>query len=84
MDQDQQVEDDLGDPEGIRRSGSGLRLAEEVHHPVDPEDPVEPHYDRAGDLLEAAGTEQKIGEVRREDTEEVEDVGGILQVVLPQ
>ena len=75
----QQVENDFRNPESIGRTCPSFCLVEEVHHPVDPEDPVEPQYDGAGDLLVAAGAEQKVSKVRGEDAEKVQDVGGVPQ-----
>ena len=72
MDQDEDLDDDLGDPEGVGKVGSGLSFVEELEHPVDPGDPVESEDDWTGEVLVAAAIEEKIGEIGGQQAEDIE------------
>ena len=76
------MKDNLGDPEGIREAGPGLRLVKEVEHSVNAEDSVESDHDRTGDLFVARGAEGEICEVGGEDADNVCEIG-TLQIILP-
>ena len=71
VDQHQDVEHDLQDAECIGEVGAGLGLVEELEHPLDLGDPVEPHDHVAGDLVVALPGEQEVEEVRGQDADQV-------------
>ena len=71
VDQDEDLDDDLGDPEGVGKVGSRLCFVEELEHPVDPSNPVESEDDWTGEVLMAGAIEEKIGEIGGEQTEHV-------------
>ena len=71
VDQHQDVEHDLQDAEGVGEVGAGLGLVEELEHPLDLGDPVEPHDHVAGDLVVALPGEQEVEEVRGQDADQI-------------
>ena len=84
VNEDQEVKNNFGNSESIRRSGSCFCFAEELHHSASPEDPIESDRHRAGNLLGAAGTEEKIRKICGEDAEQIQYDRGVFQVIFPQ
>jgi len=84
MNENQNVEYNSGDPEGIWKVGSGFGLFEKVNHSIEPKNPVEPNYDRAGHHFRAFARPKQVGQVGRQNAEHIKnDIFG-LPIVFPQ
>ena len=71
VDEDQDVEYNLEDPEGIWDTGGRLSFVKELEHSLYFRDSVEPHNDIARDLIITFAREQKVEEICRKNTEQV-------------
>ena len=80
----QEVQNNFGNSKSIRRSGSCFCFTEELHHSASPEDPIESDHYRTGNLLGAAGTEEKIRKICGENAQQIQDDCRVLQVIFPQ
>ena len=71
MDQDQDIEDNLEDSEGIGEIGGGLSFVKELKHSLYFRNSVEPHYDITRDLVMTFAREQKVKEICWKNTEQI-------------
>ena len=71
VDEDEDVKDNLCDPERVWKVGPGLGLVKKLEHPVDPGHPVQPEDDWAGHLLRALALEEEVGKIGGQDAEHV-------------
>ena len=84
VNQYQEVKNNFGNSESIRRSGSCFCFTEELHHPVRSENPIESDHHRTGDLLVAAGTQEKIRKICGKNAQQIQNDCGVFQVIFPQ
>ena len=84
VDEDEDVKDNLCDPERVWKVGPGLGLIKKLEHPVYPGHPVQPEDDRAGHLLRALALEEEVGKIGGQDAQHVQLKPPALSVVLSQ
>ena len=83
MNENQHVENDFRNSECIWKTCPCFSFIKEFNHSVESEYSVETDNYRTGNLFVTAGTECKVGKVCWEDTENIHDIVGILQIIFP-
>ena len=71
VNEDEDVEDNLEDPEGVGEVGAGLGLLKELEHSLNLDNPVESDNNIAGDLIMTLVREEKIKQISRDDADDV-------------
>ncbi len=84
--QQENVEDDLGDPERVGKVGPGLCLVEKLDHSVDPKDAIESEDDGTGHSFVTLQrlTEEEVSDVGRKDADDVKRHELGVQIVAPK
>ena len=71
VNEDEDVEDNLEDSEGVGEVGAGLGLLKELEHSLNLDNPVESDNNMAGDLIVTLVREEKVKQVSRDDADDV-------------